>query len=97
MASAELSVDEVPAELEHIIGFSSKYPNTCLAHPVDQDKVIYNMASLVVISDLSDPYVALVDREGELSGLKSTNRIILVLMSASSQGLDRPWTLKRWL
>ncbi len=59
MASAEASGDEVPAELEHIIGFSSKFSNTCLAHPVDQDKVIYNMASLVVISDLSDPYVFL--------------------------------------
>jgi hypothetical protein len=57
MASAVASSEDIPAELEHIIGFSCKYSNTCLAHPVDQDKVIYNMASLVVISDLSDPYV----------------------------------------
>ena len=47
--------DDVPAELEHIIGFSSKYANTCLSHPTDPDKVVYNLASLVVISDLADP------------------------------------------
>ncbi len=48
--------DDVPAELEHIIGFSSKFTNTCVPHPTDADKIVYNMASLVVISDLADPY-----------------------------------------
>lgn len=53
------SAEDVVAELEHLIGFSSKFPLTCLGHPQDPNLSIYTVGSLVVLRDLTDPYARL--------------------------------------
>ena len=50
------SDDDAPAELEHVIGFSCRHANTCIAHPVETNTAIYAAGQLVIVSDLADPH-----------------------------------------
>ena len=49
-------MDDAPAELEHIIGFSCRHANTYLAHPTDINMTVHAVGQLVLVGDLSDPY-----------------------------------------
>ena len=62
MAIAQPSaVSSPPAavELEHLIGFSGTF-DSVLFHPAQKDTIIYAVGSVIVVSDLNDPYALVV-------------------------------------
>ncbi|KRW99659.1 WD40-repeat-containing domain [Pseudocohnilembus persalinus] len=43
-------------ELDHLVGFSGKFPNSAHFHPQDREKIIYAIGGLVVIENLQDKH-----------------------------------------
>uniref|UniRef100_A0A7S3GD94 Guanine nucleotide-binding protein subunit beta-like protein n=1 Tax=Palpitomonas bilix TaxID=652834 RepID=A0A7S3GD94_9EUKA len=47
---------EIPFELEHLIGLSTKSTESYVVHPVEKSKVVYSVGSTLVFGDLKDPH-----------------------------------------
>ena len=62
---------EDPLSLEHVIGFTGKYRNTVLCHPVLEDTVVLGLGSNVVLQDTRDPHnqAFLCEHDEEISAL----------------------------
>jgi len=43
-------------EMDHSIGYNSKYPDTITYHPTMENTLIYNIGGLLVIEDLNDKH-----------------------------------------
>lgn len=43
-------------ELEHVFGYSGRYPKTLQFHPTQPNIIVYNIGSVIVVGDLTDPH-----------------------------------------
>ena len=43
-------------EMEHSIGYNSKYADTIKFHPTEKDTLVYNIGGLLVIENLHDKH-----------------------------------------
>lgn len=43
-------------ELEHVVGYAGHFRNTCLFHPIENDRIIYSIGAVVVVGDRKDPH-----------------------------------------